>query len=152
MAHTELWTRTALIVEDDEVMARLLEYMLEAEGYAVQRVCDGLNALKLIENDVAPDLVTLDMMLPDTTGIELLKTMRATPDWKHVPVLLLSADLPEVIELAESGDDSGATALMEKPFKAADLRAYISRLLNESVLHGTARRANHRRAAAGRRH
>jgi DNA-binding response OmpR family regulator len=67
-------------------------------------------------------------------------------------VLLLSADLPEVIELAASGDDFGATALMEKPFKAAELRAYISRLLNERVLHRTARRASHRRAFAGRRH
>jgi DNA-binding response OmpR family regulator len=152
MGQTELWTRTALVVEDDEVMARLVQFILESERYCVQRVPDGFSARKLIENDVAPDLVTLDLLLPDTTGLELLATIRATPDWKHVPVLLLSADLPEFVELASTGDDAGTTTFMEKPFRAADLRAHISRLLNETALPRVTRAATPRCAAAGRRH
>jgi DNA-binding response OmpR family regulator len=152
MAQTELWTRTALVVEDDEVMARLLQFILASEGYTVQRVSDGLGAHQWIANDVAPDLVTLDFMLPDTTGIELLQTIRATADWKHVPVLLLSAGSPDLVASAVPLEDDGRTSFMKKPFKAAELRAYIARLLNESVLHGAAGPHRPRRAAAGRRH
>jgi DNA-binding response OmpR family regulator len=151
MGQTELWTRTALVVEDDEVLARLLQFLLESEGYAVQRVSDGFSARKLIQNEVAPDLVTLDFMLPDATGIDLLSTIRETPDWRHVPVLLLTAESLELVELAAPPDDFGRTSFMEKPFRTTELRAYISRLVNESALQRGAATACPRRAA-GRRH
>ena len=152
MGQTELWTRTALVVEDDEVMARLLQFILESEGYAVQRVSDGFSARKFIQNEVAPDLVTLDFLLQDATGIDLLNTIRATPDWRQVPVLLLTAESLELVELAAPPDDIGRTSFMEKPFKTVELRAYIARLLNESALQRANAAGCPRRAAAGRRH
>jgi DNA-binding response OmpR family regulator len=152
MAQTELWTRTALVVEDDEVMARLLQFLLESEGYTVHCVPDGLTARKYIQNEVAPDLVTLDFMLPDATGIDLLNTIRVTPDWRHVPVLLLTAESLVLVELAAPPDDIGKTSFMEKPFKTAELRAHVSRLVNESTLQRVAAARCPRRAGAGRRH
>ena len=152
MGQSELWTRSALVVEDDDVVARLLQFILQGERYVVQRVADGAGALTLIEHEVAPDLVTLDYMLPDMTGIDLLRTMRSSPDWKHVPVLLLSAETRELVELAAPADGGGTIAFMEKPFRAAELRAYISRFMNETALHHVRGGATPRRAAAGRRY
>ena len=149
MAQTELWTRSALIVEDDDVVARLLQFILQGEGYRVTRVGDGAAARALIAAEPSPDLVTLDGMLPDATGRELLETMRATPDWKHVPVLILSAEPQENVD--STLDDVEILAYMEKPFRAEELRACISRLLKGTSLHRVHRRATVGLARHGRR-
>ena len=151
MGQAELWRRSALVVEDDDIVARLLQFILKGEGYAVQRVADGLGARGLIGHAVPPDLVTLDFLLPDATGIDVLKVMRANAEWQHVPVLLLSAECQENVELALPADTGGSIGYMEKPFKAEELRAYISRLMNESALHTVRGGGRPRRAAVGRR-
>jgi DNA-binding response OmpR family regulator len=148
MAQTELWTRSALVVEDDAVVARLLQFILQGEGYNVTRVADGAAARALMAAEPPPDLVTLDGMLPDTTGRELLEIMRASGDWKHVPVLVLSADAEDEIEPAI--DDAGIIGYMQKPFSAEELRACIARLLKGS-LHRVHRRATASLARHGRR-
>ena len=130
MAQTGLWTRSALIVEDDDVVARLLQFILQSEGFAVTRAADGAAARALIASELPPDVVTLDGFLPDATGRELLDTMRATPDWKHVPVLVLSAEPQEPLE--SSAGDTDILAYMEKPFRAEALRACISHLLKNT--------------------
>jgi DNA-binding response OmpR family regulator len=149
MAQTELWTRSALVVEDDDVIARLLQFILQGEGYTVTRVADGAAARALIAAELPPDLVTLDGMLPDTTGRELLESMRANPDWKHVPVLILSAEPQENVDAAQ--DDAETVAYMEKPFRAEELRACIARLLRDT-LHRVHRRATVSLARHGRRY
>ena len=150
MAQTELWTRSALIVEDDDVVARLLQFILQGEGYTVTRVADGAAARALIASELPPDVVTLDGMLPDATGRELLELMRVTPDWKHVPVLILSAEPQGGIDAIP--DDTDTLAYMEKPFRAEDLRACISRLLKNTTLHRVQRRATATLARHGRRY
>jgi DNA-binding response OmpR family regulator len=150
MAQTDLWTRSALIVEDDDVVARLLQFILQGEGYRVTRVADGTAARALIAAELPPDLVTLDGILPDTTGRELLESMRASPEWKHVPVLILSADAQDDIE--PSIDDAGISGYMQKPFSAEELRACIARLLKGTSLHRVHRRATVSVARHGRRY
>ena len=143
MSQAELWTRTALVVADDDVLARVLQFVLQGEGYTVRRVADGRQARALIEHGIPPDLVMLDFRLPDATAVELLETMRATAEWRRVPVLVLSAEPRQSMDLT-APSDVGPVAIMEKPIRTEELRACISRLLNGSALHGV-----HRRAAAG---
>jgi CheY-like chemotaxis protein len=141
MAQAELWRRSALIVEDDDVVARLLQFILQTEGYVVTRVADGAAARALIAAELPPDVVTLDGLLPDTTGRELLELMRANPEWKQVPVLVLTAEPKESI--AATAEQTDILAHMEKPFRAEELRAAISRLLKGTFQHV------HGRAAVG---
>jgi DNA-binding response OmpR family regulator len=132
MAQAELWTRSALVVEDDDLVAHLLRFILQGEGYAVTRAAEARRARELIANDDPPDLVTLDFMLPDGTGLELLETIRETAEWKHVPVLMLSAESRE--NAVASAPGTGSLLFLQKPFRAEDLRACISRLLNGTAL------------------
>jgi DNA-binding response OmpR family regulator len=148
MTQAELWTRRALIVEDDDVVARLLQVIFQSEGYAVARVADGAGARALIAAELPPDVVTLDGLLPDATGRELLDTMRATPEWKQVPVLVLSAEPQDYIDA--TAEETDILAYMEKPFRAEELRACISRLLKGRSFQRVNGRAAARLARHGR--
>jgi DNA-binding response OmpR family regulator len=138
MAQTELWTPTALVVDDDDLIAKILQFVLSSEGYSVRRAADGRAVRELIATEPPPDLVTLDFLLPDDTGVDLLATMRATPDWKHVPVLFLSAT-PRA-EMDRALETASSVTYLEKPFRAEDLRGWIVRLRNGPRLQGTPRR------------
>ena len=120
-------TRTALVVEDDDQIAYLLQFILAKEGYRVTVARDGLEARRIISDDAPPALVTLDFMLPHATGLELLADIRAQAGWENVPVLMLTARSQEKdIALARA---SGATDYLVKPFKPEELRACIRRLV-----------------------
>jgi DNA-binding response OmpR family regulator len=132
MAQAELWTRSALVVEDDEIVSHLIQFILQGEGYAVRRVAEARCARESIANDFPADLVTLDLMLPDGTGVELLELIRETEEWKHVPILMLSAEPQENATASAWGIEP--VVFLQKPFRAEELRACISRLLNGTVL------------------
>jgi two-component system, OmpR family, alkaline phosphatase synthesis response regulator PhoP len=133
MAQAELSTRSAVVVEDDDLVSHLLQFILEGEGYAVTRVAEASSARELIANAAPPDLLTLDFMLPDGTGLELLALVRQTEEWKHVSVLMLSAESPETA--VTSASDLGALVFVQKPFRVEDLRACISNLSNGALQH-----------------
>src|SRR5690349_17227099 len=79
-----------LIVEDEEALVLLLRYNLEAEGYGVETVARGDEA-DLLLKERAPDLVILDWMLPGLSGIELCRRLRARPETKRLPIIMLTA-------------------------------------------------------------
>ena len=108
-----------LIVEDDVKISRLLELELKHEGYAVELVSDGLDALNLaINNDY--DLIILDLMLPRMNGTEILKKLREV---KNTPVIILTAR-DKVMDKVD-GLDTGANDYMTKPFAIEELLARI---------------------------
>src|SRR5512132_3107004 len=82
---------TALVVEDDDQIAHILRYILEREGFQVHEARDGRSAGQLIDTLAPPAIVTLDVMLPYADGYELLARIRARPEWKAVPVILLTS-------------------------------------------------------------
>src|SRR3954447_1749888 len=83
-------TTRVLIVEDEESLTLLLRYNLEKEGYAVETVACGDEAeVRLKER--APDLILLDWMLPGVSGIELCRRLRARPETRHLPIIMLTA-------------------------------------------------------------
>lgn len=116
-----------LVVEDDEEIAMLLEFLLSREGYQVTLVKDGYAAQHLIENSAPPDLVLLDVMLPYVDGIHLLEQIRSTPTWTNIQIIMLTSKSGER-EVA-GALNLGADDFISKPFKPLELIARVNHRL-----------------------
>lgn len=124
-----------LIVDDESKIRRLLAQNLELEGFDVQTASDGAQALEVYHKSVEkPDLILLDLMLPEIDGMTMLKRLRKSSD---VPVIILSAkdERPTVIE----GFREGADDFVSKPFYIEELmeriRAVLRRGKARSLVH-----------------
>lgn len=118
-----------MIVEDDETLALLLRYNLEAEGYETETVTRGDEVeLRLKENQ--PDLVILDWMLPVITGIELCRRIRSQKLTSAIPILMLTARGEEAERIR--GLELGADDYVVKPFSVPELMARIRTILRRS--------------------
>ena len=113
---------TVLIVEDERDLMTLLRYNLEKEGYRVVEARDGEEGL-LILNEERPDLVLLDWMLPQVSGIEVCRRIRSRSDTRNVPIIMLTARGEEADRIR--GLDTGADDYICKPFNVAELMARI---------------------------
>lgn len=116
------------MTEDDEEMRHLLSFYLEREGFNIIFATDGMEAQTMIEMMTPPDLVLLDIMLPYMNGFELIKFIRQRPDWKDVPIVMLTArsDEDDVIRALKLG----ANEYIVKPFKPREMVMRIRRFLN----------------------
>jgi DNA-binding response OmpR family regulator len=115
-----------LLIEDDSTLARLLRMNLEASGYRVARADDGRGGLAAID-EFAPDLVLLDLMLPDTDGYEVCRRIRQESD---LPVIMLTAKGEERHKV--HGLLLGADDYVTKPFSAPELLARIATVLRRA--------------------
>jgi two-component system phosphate regulon response regulator PhoB len=118
-----------LIVEDDPALAELLRYNLESEGYKAATVTDGDAALLAVE-EMHPDLVVLDWMLPSLSGIEVCRRIRRKPDGRTLPIIMLTARSEEADRL--NGLNSGADDYMVKPFSPNELIARVKAVLRRA--------------------
>lgn len=117
---------TILVIEDDPTTASLLEMTLNSEGYQVLTAPNGLWGLKMARSAL-PDLILLDLMLPEMDGFEVLNRLRADPQTADVPVLILSAkDQPSDRRAA---DKIGADAYLVKSYEKAELLDLVRSLL-----------------------
>jgi two-component system phosphate regulon response regulator PhoB len=118
-----------LIVEDEEALTLLLRYNLEAAGFEVETVARGDEAdVRLREGN--PDLVILDWMLPGLSGIELCRRLRARPDTRQLPIIMLTARGEESERVR--GLATGADDYVVKPFSVPELVARVSALLRRA--------------------
>lgn len=115
-----------LVVEDEEAIATLLKYNLEREGFRVALAKDGEEALIALKEH-KPDVVVLDWMLPQLSGIEVCRQMRRNADTKNIPVIMLSARGEEDDRIR--GLDCGADDYVVKPFSPSELIARIRAVL-----------------------
>jgi len=115
-----------LVVDDEAQIVTALTRGLEREGYDVEASHTGLDAVALTAAG-SPDLIVLDLNLPDIDGIEVLRRVRA---WSQVPVLVLSGDGEEQRKIAAL--DEGADDYLEKPFGLGELRARVRALLRRA--------------------
>jgi two-component system, OmpR family, phosphate regulon response regulator PhoB len=118
-----------LIVEDEEALTLLLRYNLEAAGYEVDAVARGDDA-DLRFKERPPDLVILDWMLPGLSGIEICRRLRARPDTRQLPIIMLTARGEESERVR--GLSTGADDYIVKPFSVPELLARVSALLRRS--------------------
>jgi two-component system chemotaxis response regulator CheY len=117
---------TALVVEDDPAIRKLLRKYLGKMGFDVQEAATGKAALSLLEAERIPQLVCLDVMLPELSGYEICEHIRATPRLKDVQVLIVSARaLPSDRALAE---ELGANAYLIKPIRWASFSSSVTGL------------------------
>jgi len=119
-----------LIVEDEEALTLLLRYNLEAEGYDVVTASRGDEADLLLKERV-PDLVILDWMLPGLSGIELCRRLRARPETKQLPIIMLTARGEESERVR--GLATGADDYVVKPFSVPELNARVRALLRRAL-------------------
>lgn len=111
-----------VLIEDDQDLYSLVEYNLEKEGFAVAGSQTGKGALELCRRE-RPDLIILDIMLPDSDGLEICKAIRANPELAHVPVIFLTARATETDRIV--GLELGANDYIVKPFFVRELIARV---------------------------
>jgi DNA-binding response OmpR family regulator len=120
--------KKVLIVDDEPNIVASLEFLLRQSGYEVHVAADGAAALRQVQA-LAPDLVLLDVMMPETNGYDVCQRIRAHPEWRNVRIVILSAKGREA-EMTK-GLSLGADAYVTKPFSNAELVARIGELLQE---------------------
>jgi two-component system phosphate regulon response regulator PhoB len=111
-----------VLIEDDQDLYSLIQYNLEKEGFAMAGSQTGRGALELCRRE-RPDLVILDIMLPDSDGLEICKAIRAHPELAHLPVIFLTARASETDRIV--GLELGANDYIVKPFFVRELVARI---------------------------
>ncbi len=118
-----------VVVEDEEALTTLLRYNLESEGYEVEVVMRGDDADLRLQESV-PDLVVLDWMLPGLSGIELCRRLRARPQTRQLPIIMLTARGEESERVR--GLATGADDYIVKPFSVPELLARVKALLRRA--------------------
>lgn len=113
-------------VEDDLNIRELLEYTLTQSGYSVSGFENAEEFFTAVKSNI-PDLVILDIMLPDKDGMTILKELRQAPSTKHLPIIMLTAKSGQLDKV--KGLDGGADDYMTKPFDIMELISRINALL-----------------------
>jgi DNA-binding response OmpR family regulator len=115
-----------LVVEDEESLLKLESILLTSKGYEVTGVTDGKAAMQVLASN-RPDLVVLDIMLPDIDGFEICRRIKENPETRTIPVLMLTAKKNS--QDFARGVQVGADAYITKPFKAVKVVEMIEGLL-----------------------
>ena len=117
-----------LVVEDEESLLILESILLTSKGYDVQGSTNGQEALDMLAES-QPDLILLDIMLPNMDGFEVCRRIKEAPETRHIPVIMLTAKKSR--EDMAKGHEVGADWYITKPFKSANVVETIQRFLNK---------------------
>ncbi|WP_440582094.1 response regulator, partial [Streptomyces flavofungini] len=114
-----------LVVDDNKVIRQLIRVNLELEGFEVVTAADGAECLDVVQ-DVQPDLVTLDVVMPRLDGLRTAALLRADPRTRHLPLVIISACTQYEVE---NGLQVGVDAFLAKPFEPSELVALVGQLV-----------------------
>lgn len=115
-----------LLVEDDDQIAYLMQYILEQDGYQVHRAANAAAAAEYIASGTPPALVTLDIGLGEgETGVDLILRIKETPGWERVPIVMVTAKPRE--KDVNWAIKQGAKGYIVKPFRPEELREAVKR-------------------------
>jgi len=123
--------RKILVVEDNADEANLIKMILEPEGYEVAIASNGNEGLEKIESD-SPDLIVLDVMMPELDGFAMCSKLRESPEHNAIPVILLTAVAKRITDTKYPLDGvlrSNAQEYLEKPVKPEELLNTVAQLL-----------------------
>lgn len=125
MAETQ---KTVIVVEDEPDAAELFAEMMRVSGFRVVKTYSSTPAISMIAKEI-PDVVILDVMMPDVSGLEVLRFMRREPLLKHIPVIVVSArSMPSDIK---EGLEAGATIYLTKPVGYLDLKHSVEQVVQD---------------------
>ncbi|WP_338548129.1 phosphate regulon transcriptional regulator PhoB [Roseovarius phycicola] len=113
---------SVLLVEDEPAQREVLAYNLEADGFAVTCAGNGEEALMLVD-EATPDVILLDWMLPNVSGIEICRRLKTRPETRNVPIIMISARSEEVDRVR--GLETGADDYVIKPYSVIELMARV---------------------------
>ena len=133
--------RTILVVDDDRHIVRLISYILEMAGYTVVEAANGREALDLLAEHAAsltgdaasltPDLVICDIMMPELDGFAVVEAIRADPETRELPVIMLTAKGEE--KDIQRAQEVGANEYITKPFSSSQVLESVARHLGRST-------------------
>ena len=119
------------VIEDEPDLAALVASHLRKEGFRVETFGDAERFLRFLQKKI-PDLVLLDLMLPDMSGLDLCKTLKRTEEWRSIPVIMATAKAEETDKIL--GLELGADDYVTKPFSLKELAARMRAVLRRSEL------------------
>ena len=119
-----------LVIEDEEDLNQTLSFNLENEGYKVTSALKGSEALEILENASPPDLVILDLMLPDMSGLDICRHIRSKDNLKNISVIIVTAKGEEVDRVV--GFELGADDYIVKPYSVRELMLRIQAQLRRN--------------------
>ncbi|MFE9729266.1 response regulator [Streptomyces sp. NPDC005863] len=114
-----------LVVDDNKVIRQLIRVNLELEGFEVVTAADGVECLDVVD-EVQPDVVTLDVVMPRLDGLRTAARLRSDPRTRHLPIVVISACTQYEVE---SGLEVGVDAFLAKPFEPNELVGIVRQLL-----------------------
>jgi CheY-like chemotaxis protein len=118
--------KTVVVIEDEPDAAEMFGEMMRVNGFRVVKSYSSGPAIAIIEKE-KPDIVILDVMMPEISGIEILQIMRSKPDISHIPVVVVSAkSMPSDIK---TGLQAGASVYLTKPVGFLDLKQAVENIL-----------------------
>lgn len=118
-------TKKILLFEDDEQLIELLNLILKIKGYQVKHRPNCIDVIEVIKEDI-PDLILMDLRIPDIGGMEATKLIKGEESLKNIPVIIVSAD----IRIKEKATLSGADGYIVKPFEISDFEDIIHKHIN----------------------
>ena len=118
-----------LVIDDDEAINELLKINLELFGYPVITAKNGIEGFALVKQEL-PDLVILDVMMPEVDGFTVAKRIRENPETKNIPILMLTA--LSMVQDKVKGFDIGVDDYLVKPFEMEELRVRVRALLKRA--------------------
>ena len=118
--------KTILVVDDEEMNLKMVEYILQQEGYDVVKAISGMSCLDYLKYN-KPDLILLDVEMPVMSGIQTLEVLRANEDYKSLPVMFLTASA-DTDTVAAAGR-LGVLSYVKKPFMPQDLVERVQKIL-----------------------
>ena len=121
--------KTVMIIEDEADAAELFSEMMRINGFRVIKMFSSAPAIPIISQE-KPDVILLDVMMPDISGLEVLRYIRREPDLSAIPVIILSAkSMPSDIK---TGIEAGASLYLTKPVGFQDLKNAVELVLAEA--------------------
>ena len=117
--------KSVLLIEDEPNIIEAIRFILEQDGWTVETHSDGADAVERA-TAVNPDIMILDLMLPNKSGFDILRDLRSQSNFANLPILMLTAK--GQAKDRETAEASGVTKFMTKPFANQDLRAAVRAL------------------------
>jgi DNA-binding response OmpR family regulator len=128
--------RKILVVEDDPDQLEVVRWSLKKAGFAIGTAANGIDAL-VKTRSVLPDLIVLDLMLPELNGLDICRALRKDPVTASIPIIMLTGMRSELSRLA--GLESGVNLFLTKPYSPEELVSKVEEMLKWSLIQAKTR-------------